>query len=546
METLTLASTLKVTLKSRTPYGPRGDCLRGDIIVTSRDSSFRHSRVSNYDTKRPIHSTRSLLQLNRNMYRFLTIILLVAICSTSRGEITNLKPQQYAPKPSVRFATFNTSLFRSESGQLTNELKQGSEHARATAAIIHAMNPDVILLNEFDYDGGESAELFLNQYLNTNQFGLKWPYHFTAPVNTGVDSSMDLDGNQETGTPNDAWGFGAHPGQYGMLVISKHPIDVKAVRTFQFFRWSQMPDALQPMNEDGTAYYPADVWSKLRLSSKSHWDVPIVVHGTSVHLLVAHPTPPVFDGPEDRNGKRNHDEIRLLRDYACSEFDGRYIVDDEGKSGALPSGSHFVIAGDLNADPKDGDGLQSMINSLLQSPSVNSTYTPTSLGAKQAAATQGKRNSEHSGDPAHDTGDFNDNSVGNLRADYVIASHSLNVIDSKVYWPAEEEAAGEALKWLEFSDHHPVWIDVLLPSDSTSNPLVERTFPQKSLEHGAQAATPKAIISECKPQADTKMTVVRHETVSSCASSSTNLSRPSSWFNRLQRIRLGSRSLLSR
>ena len=36
-----------------------------------------------------------------------------------------------------------------------------------------------------------------------------------------------------------------------------------------------------------------------RLSSKSHWDVPLRVGGEVVHFLVSHPTPPVFDGPDD-------------------------------------------------------------------------------------------------------------------------------------------------------------------------------------------------------------------------------------------------------
>jgi len=33
--------------------------------------------------------------------------------------------------------------------------------------------------------------------------------------------------------------------------------------------------------------------------------------GQVIHILASHPTPPVFDGVEDRNGRRNHDEIRL-------------------------------------------------------------------------------------------------------------------------------------------------------------------------------------------------------------------------------------------
>jgi hypothetical protein len=58
----------------------------------------------------------------------------------------------------------------------------------------------------------------------------------------------------------------------------------------------------------------------LRLSSKSHWDVPIDIplgDGVTkrVHMLLHHPTPPAFDGEEGRNLRRNHDEIRLFADY---------------------------------------------------------------------------------------------------------------------------------------------------------------------------------------------------------------------------------------
>ena len=45
----------------------------------------------------------------------------------------------------------------------------------------------------------------------------------------------------------------------------------------------------------------------------------------TVHFLVSHPTPPVFDGPEDRNGPRNYDEIRFWADY--SPRTGGYIYD---------------------------------------------------------------------------------------------------------------------------------------------------------------------------------------------------------------------------
>ena len=46
-----------------------------------------------------------------------------------------------------------------------------------------------------------------------------------------------------------------------------------------------------------------------------------------MHLLVAHPTPPTFDGAEDRNGTRNHDEIRFWADYVRPAR-GHYMYDD--------------------------------------------------------------------------------------------------------------------------------------------------------------------------------------------------------------------------
>ena len=80
-----------------------------------------------------------------------------------------------------------------------------------------------------------------------------------------------------------------------------------------------MPGALLP--DDPSTPEPADWYSPdeldvFRLSSKSHWDVPVrLPDGRILHLLASHPTPPVFDGSEDRNGRRNHDEIRFWADY---------------------------------------------------------------------------------------------------------------------------------------------------------------------------------------------------------------------------------------
>ena len=77
--------------------------------------------------------------------------------------------------------------------------------------------------------------------------------------------------------------------------------------------------------------------------AKSHWDVPIRVGGEIVHFLVSHPTPPVFDGLEDRNGTRNSDEIRLWADYISPGPGSAYIHDDDGVYGGLPRGAQFEV-----------------------------------------------------------------------------------------------------------------------------------------------------------------------------------------------------------
>ena len=66
----------------------------------------------------------------------------------------------------IRFATFNASLYRRADGQLKQELASGdSASARKVAEIIQIVRPDVILLNEFDYDPTEqSIDLFFQKY----------------------------------------------------------------------------------------------------------------------------------------------------------------------------------------------------------------------------------------------------------------------------------------------------------------------------------------------------------------------------------------------
>lgn len=360
----------------------------------------------------------------------------------------------------VRVATFNLALNRKADGQLLQELRGGkSEPAKKLAEIIQRHQIDVILLNELDRDqGAEAAEVFAKQYLAVPQGGadpIRFAYSFFGPVNTGLPSGKDLNGNGKVEGPQDAFGYGEFEGQYGMAVLSRYPILTNRIRTFQKLKWSAMPDALRP-----EGYYSDEAWQHLRLSSKSHWDVPIgigtVKDGYVLHALCSHPTPPSFDGPEDHNGCRNHDEIRFWVDY-LSAGKGDWIIDDAGKPGGLAADERFVVLGDLNCDPVDGDARREAMLALLGHERVQDPK-PRSLGGAEQKMKQVGANMKHQGDPELDTGDFDDQGLapGNLRVDYVLPSSNLRVVGAGVFWPKSHEPT---LTLAEVSDHRMVWAE---------------------------------------------------------------------------------------
>lgn len=370
----------------------------------------------------------------------------------------------------VRIATYNVSLNRSREGALEKDLKNQNKQAIAIATVIRTVQPDILLLNEIDYsDSVSNAELFESLYLRAEaEDSLEnqaWPMKFvySAAVNTGVPSGLDLNVNGKLGEPEDAWGYGRFPGQYGMAILSRFEIEEKQVRSFRELLWSEMVGAKEPQDPAAlTKFYSTDTWSKLRISSKSFWDVPIVTPQGSIHILASHPTPPAFDGPEDRNGCRNHDEIKLISDYIDS---ADYITDDSGNRGGLSESYAFVVVGDLNSDPHDGGGANA-INQLLDHPRIKASPIPVSSGARIAAETQGGANANHSGPHSQDTGDFSDRVVGNLRADYVLPSDNFSVAANGVFWPDLEDVAPRkrqaVVQCMKATDHHLVWVDIRL------------------------------------------------------------------------------------
>jgi len=345
------------------------------------------------------------------------------------------------PRDTFRVATFNMALNDDRAGGVIERLRGEDPAVRKLASIIQRVRPDVILLNEIDFDEAHlAADLFQRRYLEAGADAIRYPYRFIAPVNTGVFSGIDLNGDGVAAGAEDAFGYGQHPGQYGMLLLSMFPIDSIRARTFQKLRWQDMPNAERPHHPDGRVFQADTVWSQLRLSSKSHWDVPIKTPQGVFHLLASHPTPPVFDGDEDRNGRRNHDEIRFWADYVVP-LRSSWIIDDQGVRGGLPADAPFVIAGDLNADPLAGASFNQAINQLLKHRLVNPVQPRQMRDQAQA-----------------NTASFGP-VTGEMRVDYVLPARTLGVLGSGVFWPAEGSAEHA---WIDASDHRLVWVDLRL------------------------------------------------------------------------------------
>ena len=377
------------------------------------------------------------------------------------------------PAP-LRIATYNVSMTRDAPGGLIADLLAGDDRIAAVAEVIQRVRPDVILLNEVDRDpDGRALTLFRERYLAVSQNGaepIDYPHAVAPPSNTGVPTGHDLDGDGATDGPGDAQGYGAFEGQYAFALLSRYPIDTAGVRTFQRLLWADMPGSYLAGDPELAAFYGGAA-ADLRLSSKTHAILPVRVGGRVLQIVAAHPTPPVFDGPEDRNGKRNHDEIRLIADLVSG---ADWPVDDAGRAGGLPDGAAFVILGDMNADPADGDGVPGAMRQLLDHPAVqgseaDAALIPSSEGGSAAAAEQAGANEGQSGNPAFDTADFGfagagapDDAPGNLRVDYALPSVAgLTLTGGGVFWLAPGDPLFPLGEW-PASDHRLVWIDVVM------------------------------------------------------------------------------------
>jgi Endonuclease/Exonuclease/phosphatase family len=175
----------------------------------------------------PPSSERNLPMYQRTSWLFKALMVtlaLIAPVGAAPADAPDTKPRTV-----VRFATFNASLNRDFAGQLVSDLSTpDNPQARSVAEIIQRTRPDVLLINEFDFvEQGVAAQRFQDHYLSVSQNRaepIAYKYFFVAPSNTGIPSGFDLDNDGSVGGPNDAFGFGSFPGQFGMAVYSRYPL----------------------------------------------------------------------------------------------------------------------------------------------------------------------------------------------------------------------------------------------------------------------------------------------------------------------------------
>ncbi|WP_108813845.1 endonuclease/exonuclease/phosphatase family protein [Loktanella sp. Alg231-35] len=325
-----------------------------------------------------------------------------------------------ASADTYRIATFAAPLSRDGPGLLLRDLIKGEDATvKATIDVIAHIAPDILVLTDFDYDlDGAALALF------ADRFGAQFPHQFALQPNSGMPTGRDIDANARLGDARDAQGFGRFAGDGGMAILSRFPILTEDVVDHSKLLWADLPGAILPQTAAGP-FFDEGTLAILRLSSTGHWIVPVTLpDGLPVSLLAHAATPPVFDGPEDMNGLRNRDELRLWR----AVLDGRF--------GTAPSS--FVVAGNANLDPSGGQGFSEAMAGFLSDPRLQDPL------------------------PGQATADWPDDDAGNLRVSYVLPSRDWTVTDAGVFWPAPDDPQAALLgdDGLAAGVHHLVWVDI--------------------------------------------------------------------------------------
>jgi hypothetical protein len=330
----------------------------------------------------------------------------------------------------IRIANFAAPLSRDGPGLLLRDINKSDPQITSIIDVIVANAPDLIVLTDIDHDHDWHA---LRAFQNAlKDAGRDLPYVFTQSVNAGLPSGEDFDRDGRFGEPEDAHGWGRFHGDGGLAVLSAWSLEAYAMKDLSETLWKDLPNATLP------SFKGQRHLNNQRLSPTGHWILPANINGKLIDLMIYTATPPVFDGPEDANGLRNRDELRMWEQVIAS-----------------PRDNPFVIIGNANLDPYDGDGITQAMRDFLQNPAITDPE-PRSTGGQIAA------DENQTGDPSLDTADWPNNEPGNLRVSYVLPSADLKVLDAGVFWPAPDDPLHDLLgeDGLAAGPHRLVWVDI--------------------------------------------------------------------------------------
>ncbi|PXW68805.1 endonuclease/exonuclease/phosphatase family protein [Loktanella sp. PT4BL] len=325
-----------------------------------------------------------------------------------------------AQAETLRVATFAAPLSGDGPGLLLRDILSGdAAQIVAVQKIIARNSPDILVLTDFDYDlDGLALGAF------SASFADPYPHMFALPPNAGMATGLDLNANGRLGEARDAQGYGRFAGDGGMAILSRFPILAGQATDYSGVLWKDLPDVTLPQLE-GVPFLGDDALNQLRLSSTGHWIVPVALpDGPPISVMAFDATPPVFDGPEDMNGLRNRDELRL------------WEVVLEGGFGPVPDS--FVIAGNANLDPKGGEGYRQAMADFLARVSLQDPL------------------------PDQPTADWPEDGPGDLRVSYVLPSQDWMIVDAGVFWPDPDDPERALLgeDGLAAGPHRFVWVDI--------------------------------------------------------------------------------------
>jgi hypothetical protein len=317
------------------------------------------------------------------------------------------------------------------------DIRRGDDpQVLAVSAVIARAKADIIVLQGVDYDLDLLALAALRDSIARQ--GAVYPHILALRPNTGMPTGLDMDGDGRTGDASDRQGYGAFSGQGGIAILSRYPIDAARLQDFSALLWADLPGALLP-SIDGAPFPSPEARAIQRLSSVAHWVVPVILPSGPFHILTFHATSPVFDGPEDRNGRRNHDETRFWSLY----LDGAF---------GPPPDSRFALLGAINLSPSEGEGRRAALQSLLSDPRLQD---PRPRRLASPPPQPGRL-----ADPALDTVHWPAPGPGPRRVDYILPSSDLILRGAGVDWPA----SGAPLARVDAASRHRlVWVDIDLP-----------------------------------------------------------------------------------